>query len=499
MNNGLNPDIIIKDDPYWKEKLADYCYSKEVIDIPKEYYPQKITHKMVINNNNIFNPITQKYNDNELDKSIKNEEKKYMINKISLDYDNQLRNEQTYNIINLNDKLSALNYHENVPEGPHKLNKEVSKAPYNIISNINLDKHHYNKPELRPKIIEEEGNTNNKLIPANKYRDYNIINNRYFAFDKEKTETEKEIEKLTAAKNFLEKQKYDVIRGRFYKKEQEEEFERQLKNKQDNWLKMHSKSGNQIAINPINNKVYNEEEQNRLDEKESNKKNRYKLKDNIEDYYRSLDYNKELNQKNYIYKRISYAKFKTSDERGYDIINLRNNYSQYKDNTDRKIRQLKTDWELIKDGCGENETFSKKDIFKEPYDKSDIDLNHHNYMKERKKKLNLLPTINEDDNLNLKNRKSYRSKILQNNKIIIPNNSTDNINERTIKNNNLIKVGNSCVIDNNPFKYDKQTWFQGTKGRYFPDNNNSKYLKIYDNKQILELRGANPLLYSNQF
>ena len=105
-------------------------------------------------------------------------------------------------------------------------------------------------------------------------------------------------------------------------------------------------------------------------------------------------------------------------------------------------------------------------------------------MKERKKKLNLLPTINEDDNLNLKNRKSYRSKILQNNKIIIPNNSTDNINERTIKNNNLIKVGNSCVIDNNPFKYDKQTWFQGTKGRYFPDN-----------KQILDLIGANPLLY----
>ena len=84
---------------------------------------------------------------------------------------------------------------------------------------------------------------------------------------------------------------------------------------------MHSKSGNQIAINPINNKVYNEEEQNRLDEKESNKKNRYKLKDNIEDYYRSLDYNKELKQKNYIDNRISYAKFNTSDERGYDIIN----------------------------------------------------------------------------------------------------------------------------------------------------------------------------------
>ena len=157
---------------------------------------------MVIDNNNIFNPVTQKYSNNELDKAIRIEEKKNMINKIATDYDNQLRNEQTYNIINLTDRLSALNYHEALPEGPHPLNKEVSKAPYNIISNLPLNVHHYNKPELRPNVSDDDIRNKNK-VNKNNYRDYNIINNRYFAFNKEKMETEKEIEKLTAAKNFL--------------------------------------------------------------------------------------------------------------------------------------------------------------------------------------------------------------------------------------------------------------------------------------------------------
>ena len=185
--NILNPDIIIKDDPYWKEKLADYCYNKEVREIPKEYYPQKITHKMVIDNNNIFNPVTQKYSNNELDKAIRIEEKKNMINKIATDYDNQLRNEQTYDIINLTDRLSALNYHEALPEGPHSINKEISKAPYNILSNLPLNVHHYNKPELRPNVSDDDINGSKKnKVNKNNYRDYNIINNRYFDFNKEK-------------------------------------------------------------------------------------------------------------------------------------------------------------------------------------------------------------------------------------------------------------------------------------------------------------------------
>ena len=490
--NILNPDIIIKDDPYWKEKLADYCYNKEVKDIPKEYYPQKITHKMVIDNNNIFNPVTQKYSNNELDKAIRIEEKKNMINKIATDYDNQLRNEQTYNIINLTDRLSALNYHEALPEGPHSINKEISKAPYNILSNLPLNVHHYNKPELRPNVSDDDINgSKKKKVNKNNYRDYNIINNRYFAFNKEKMETEKEIEKLTAAKNFLEKQKYDIIRGKFYEKEKEEEFEKQLKIKQDNWLKIHNKNGNEILRNPINNIVYNEAEQKRIDEQENNRRQRYKLKDEIEDYYRNLDYNKEMNDLKSKDNKISYYKFKTTDERGYDIINLKNTYSQYKDNTTKNIRQLKSDWELLKEGSGQNETFSKKNIFKEPYDKSDIEINQHNYIKQRKINLSKLPSITEDQNFNLEGRKTYKSKILQ------TNNSDANVNKNY--KNNLIDVGHSCIIPNHSFKYDKPTWFQGSKGRYFPTENNNNYMRIYDNKQILEKRGLNPLIVSSQF
>ena len=102
--------------------------------------------------------------------------------------------------------------------------------------------------------------------------------------------------------------------------------------KQDNWLKIHNKNGNEILRNPINNIVYNEAEQKRIDEQENNRRQRYKLKDEIEDYYRNLDYNKEINDLKNKDNKISYYKFKTTDERGYDIINLKNTYSQYKDN-----------------------------------------------------------------------------------------------------------------------------------------------------------------------
>ena len=77
------------------------------------------------------------------------------------------------------------------------------------------------------------------------------------------------------------------------------------------------------------------------------------------------------------------------------------------------------------------------------------------------------------------------------------NNSDANVNKNY--KNNLIDVGHSCIIPNHSFKYDKPTWFQGSKGRYFPTENNNNYMRIYDNKQILEKRGLNPLIVSSQF
>jgi hypothetical protein len=125
------------------------------------------------------------------------------------------------------------------------------------------------------------------------------------------------------------------------------------------------------------------------------------------------------------------------------------------------MKNIKSDWEMLLEGKGENETFSKKQIFKEPYDKSDMDINKHNYMKNRIQVLKDLPILNKDKNFGLENRKIYKSKI-------------NNINNNDFAYNNNIKES-----------WNKEKWFGvNEKNYYMPlteSNNNFGYKKIYNN------------------
>ena len=63
-----------------------------------------------------------------------------------------MRFEQTYNVINFENKLTGL---ENRPDYPKEKPwyfrpDRDSLVNYNIISNMNLKDHHFDKPEKRP-------------------------------------------------------------------------------------------------------------------------------------------------------------------------------------------------------------------------------------------------------------------------------------------------------------------------------------------------------------
>ena len=75
-----------------------------------------------------------------------------MINVLASNRDRQLRYEQTYNILNFENKLKGLEQREDYPkEKPWYFRPEKdSLADYNIISNIDLSKHHFDAPEKRP-------------------------------------------------------------------------------------------------------------------------------------------------------------------------------------------------------------------------------------------------------------------------------------------------------------------------------------------------------------
>lgn len=145
--------MFMKTDYNWSQEIKNYESQKKHLtyEVPKK--PEVITHKIVKQNDLIYNPILQSYNDKEYENKMKQNEKSTIINTIAKNADNKLRIEQSYNIINLQDRLKGMENHPNYPKENLqrvKKNLDTSKAEYNIISNIGLDKHNFLKPEFRP-------------------------------------------------------------------------------------------------------------------------------------------------------------------------------------------------------------------------------------------------------------------------------------------------------------------------------------------------------------
>jgi len=287
-------EAIEPNDPNWASKLIDYQNSKKVFNYKPEQFPKHITKKMIFDNQREFNPITQKFYDKKKEENFTKNSRNAKINMISKGYDNQLEEETTYDIINLRNKLDYFKFKEN-PEkteggfakNDSQFNYETANVkPYNIISNLSLRTHNYLKPELRPKNDNEliksneglgykkENLLNKKNLDEIYSRDYNIINNKYKLFDVEKKRTDRQIQNLNALRKMQNMKTYDIIRGRYKNQILEQklqEKEKLEKNKKPAGVR----DKNYIVRNPLNNIIYDQEEQKRLDTIEYQKKQRF--------------------------------------------------------------------------------------------------------------------------------------------------------------------------------------------------------------------------------
>lgn len=393
-------NTIIPNDLKWGEKLRNHKKLKEIFHYESNVFPKQITTKMISDNQRDFNPITQKYYNENKEQKISENSKNNSISMISNGYDKQLEVESTYNIINLKNKLGYFNYNDTPRKSEstndNQFNYEKNNLkPYNIISNLSLRKHNFVSPELRPQnddklMKSEEGlifknNINNKLSTNinNKYsRDFNIINNRYKIFNDEKLSTEKQIQNLIALKKIQNLKKYDIIKSKYP----------ELKKENNNCQKVDK---NFLVRNPINNMVYDQKEQNRLDEIEYNKKKRYEAGDKLDNFRHSVSNNIEakrlIDQQNY----FNPFEYKILNKRGYDILtNETQTLSELnKHLSEIQNKKLITDWDKLKKNADKNNnTFKSKKIYKSEYDESDIDINYSNYMKLRK------PILNQSSN-----------------------------------------------------------------------------------------------------
>lgn len=456
-------ETLIPNDKHWGEKLRDYKNSKKIFSYDSKVFPLHITNKMIMDSQREFNPITQKYYNEQRDKKFQQNTNIKRLEMISKGYDKQLEVESTYDIINLKNKLEHFNYEEPGPKpnagfaiNDNQFNFEKSNVkPYNIISNLSLRKHNFVKPELRPEndndlIRSEEGlsfkknNIINKADITKKYdRDYNIINNRYKIFNNEKMDTERKIQNLSAMKKMQNMRTYDIIRGKYLNPV----LEKQLQEKEAlelNKNKSKIKDKNYIVRNPINHIIYDEIEQKRLDDIDNDKKKRFLAGVYINDYYHSKSNNCEsqklLNHQNY----FNPFEYKMQNKRGYNILtNAPQTVSEgNKYLSELQSKKLITDWGKLKNNSDkDNNTFKSKNLYKVSCDPNDIDVNYSNYLNARKPILN--QRYNTIDNIDYKNK----------NRVPIKNKNSRN--DRDRMGNQMISKSISKLYNNNIFnKYE---------------------------------------------
>ena len=453
-------NTIIANDKQWGEKLRNYQKLKEVFKYDPKVFPKHITSKMMNGCEKVFNPITQKYYDPKREQiNVDNATKKKLSN-ITNGYDKQLEEESTYDIINLNNKLGYFNYNDEIKKlktnNSNQFNFEKNNVkPYNIISNLSLKEHNFLPPNMRPSedalLKSKEGiyqvkspSTENNLNNPNfKYKkDFNIINNKYKHFDTEKQLTEKQIQNLTAMKKMQNMKTYDIIRGKFInpnveKEWQEKKKKRNIEKSCDNSKFDKIRDKNYIVRNPINHYIYDKAEQKRLDDIEYNKKRRFLVEDELNNYYHSMSNNnaeqKNINSHNYFHP----FELIMQNKRGYDI--LTNKEQTYSDNnkylSDIQNKKLTKDWDKIKLNSDENNSFKDKPIYKQNYDYSDVNDNYNKFLDERKQRMKI---INDNKKLIMKTpAKSNLASLSVDNMKDVPKTNKINKTESNIFSNNI--------------------------------------------------------------
>ena len=423
-------DVLVPDDKNWSQNLKNYKIEKTAYNFSNRDFPGHITHKIEKDQECAFNPITQKYKDPKLENSTKNFEYKENIDNISKGFDYEVNLESTYNVINLRSKLRGLNYSEDKldyfrrQKKTYPNNVEVKFCkPYNILSNNSFQKQHYLPPEKRKNLPKEEDSNEgltfrNRVKLGNRFdKDFNIITNKYKLFHDEKAKAEKEIQNLKAAKKIQNLKSYDIIKGQFINPQIENEFRKANEAKQmskiNNAVRDKLKNKNYIIINPINNEVYDKEEQKKIDEKDKIKLDQFRMKRKIDDFYRALDQNNEIKNELKIKNSIHPNQSRIIEGRGYDILNNAtfNEYNKYNitktepnnsfdiQKTDYRFKyKYLSDWEKIKFMAdSKTRTIDKKPIYKSPYDKTDVNENYQKFLAKRKNELRDLSPFEKDD------------------------------------------------------------------------------------------------------
>lgn len=97
--------------------------------------------------------------------------------------------------------------------------------------------------------------------------------------------------------------------------------------------------------NPVTNVVHDKEKVEKLDQVEKDKKKRYEIKYDIDNFYRNKSIAADLQKEIHKHPILSYERYKHEDARGYDIINLDKKVER--DFNEVRLKDKETSWQKI--------------------------------------------------------------------------------------------------------------------------------------------------------
>ena len=168
-----------------------------------------------------YNPITQTYRDNQLENVSRAAEQQSFIHKLAANKDRALRYEQTYNVINFENKLAGLEDRADYPkEKPWYFRPDRdSLVDYNIVTNYSLQDHYFDAPDKRPEckpfVVKTKPNYRKDM------KDYDIVSNKYKEHHDAKIIADEQIGRGDAAKKYWKTHEFDIVNCKYYEDDKE--------------------------------------------------------------------------------------------------------------------------------------------------------------------------------------------------------------------------------------------------------------------------------------
>jgi len=230
----------------WGEELRQY--DEKRLACSDEFFQgrqEKFSHAHIKAREQVFNPLLQLYRDPNQEEESRMSEMARTLQSLNAARDKQLMEETTYNVVTNEERLPPGKDHlSTIPKDMAGLAGRKSRRPdkprmtrgadapprflntfadFNIVTNRPHDEHNTSlaMTGCRPRPSDPIKEPRAKLIPPFNIRDFNIVNNKYYAHNEEKERMEKTISLLEATKKFRKTNRFDPLLGVFNERDEE--------------------------------------------------------------------------------------------------------------------------------------------------------------------------------------------------------------------------------------------------------------------------------------